>query len=248
MVNTNIPDGQLRNINTWATHQQALALKNNQYWQITEIDIKNDTVTLRNEQGQENLLSPRQAVKEGITLYQPETLTVSQGDKIRFTKSDNEQGFLANSVWQIQAADEKTITLTNGKQTRTLTPTTDKQHAHIDLAYAITTHASQGASEQFAITLAKTQGKNKAATHPAAAYMALSRAKAHVQVYTDNIDDWTALLEKPSQKATAHDVVEQKDITARENAKALFKQGQPLETTAQGRAALRTSHLSGESM
>ncbi|WGM17767.1 conjugative transfer relaxase/helicase TraI (plasmid) [Arsenophonus nasoniae] len=248
LVNTNIPDGQLRNINTWATHQQALALKNNQYWQITEIDIKNDTVTLRNEQGQESLLSPRQAVKEGITLYQAETLTVSQGDKIRFTKSDNEQGFLANSVWQIQAADEKTITLTNGKKTRTLTPTTDKQHAHIDLAYAITTHASQGASEQFAITLAKTQGKNKAATHPAAAYVALSRAKAHVQVYTDNIDDWTALLEKPSQKATAHDVVEQKDITARENAKALFKQGQPLETTAQGRAALRASHLSGESM
>ncbi|PAU99449.1 conjugative transfer relaxase/helicase TraI [Arsenophonus sp. ENCA] len=248
LVNTNVPDGQLRNINTWATHQKALALKNNQYWQITAIDAKNDTVTLRNEQGQETLLSPRQAVKEGITLYQPETLTVSQGDKIRFTKSDNEQGFLANSVWQIQAVDEKIITLTNGKQTRTLTPTTDKQHAHIDLAYAITTHASQGASEQFAITLAKTQGKNKAANNTATAYVALSRAKAHVQVYTDNIDDWTALLEKPSQKATAHDIVEQKDINARDNAKALFKQGQPLETTAQGRAVLRASNLSGESM
>lgn len=75
----------------------ALALKGQRYWQIADIDTKSDTVTLRDTQGRTQTLSPREASREGITLYQ--TVTVSVGDRMRFSKSDSEQGFVANSEW-----------------------------------------------------------------------------------------------------------------------------------------------------
>lgn len=209
------------------------------------MDTKSDTVTLINKQGQKDIFSPRQAVKEGITLYQSDILTVSAGDKIRFTKSDTEQGFLAHSVWQIHTINDKTLILNNGKQTRTINPTTTEQHKHIDLAYAITTHASQGASQPFTITLVNTAGHHKTVSH-SATYVALSRAKIHVQVYTNCIEHWASVLKKPTQKATLHDVVEQKETKRCENAKALLKQGKALESLVQGRAILQASRLSGK--
>jgi len=43
-------------------------------------------------------VTPAQAATEGVTLYRQDTITVSEGDRMRFSKSDNERGFVANSV------------------------------------------------------------------------------------------------------------------------------------------------------
>ncbi len=42
------------------------------------------------------------------------------------------------------------------------------------------------------------------------AYVALSRMKQHVQVYTDNRQGWTDAINNAVQKGTAHDVLEPK--------------------------------------
>ncbi|ARV71108.1 Multifunctional conjugation protein TraI (plasmid) [Salmonella enterica subsp. enterica] len=44
------------------------------------------------------------------------------------------------------------------KQTRVVRPGQDRAEQHIDLAYAITAHSAQGASETFAIALEGTEG------------------------------------------------------------------------------------------
>ncbi|MFT4465097.1 MAG: conjugative transfer relaxase/helicase TraI [Sodalis sp. (in: enterobacteria)] len=248
LMNTNLPEGALRKLATWEAHRTALALKGQRYWQIADIDTKSDTVTLRDTQGRTQTLSPREASREGITLYQTGTVTVSVGDRMRFSKSDSEQGFVANSVWQVQSVNAETLVLSDGRQTRTLMPGKEKAHGHIDLAYAVTAHGAQGASEAFVIALEGTEGGRRQMVNPASAYVALSRAKQHVQVYTDNRAAWLSALDKTESGGTAHDILMQSDDRQRQQARTLLAQGKPLASVAQGRALLAASGLTGESL
>ncbi|MDZ3523622.1 hypothetical protein M2E42_29480, partial [Klebsiella pneumoniae] len=55
-------------------------------------------------------------------------------------------------------------------------PAQEQAEQHIDLAYAITAHGAQGASETFAIALEGTEGNRKLMAGFESAYVALSRA------------------------------------------------------------------------
>lgn len=63
---------------------------------------------------------------------------------MRFSKSDPERGYVANSIWEVQFVSGDSVTLSDGKITRTLTPKAEQAQQHIDLAYAITAHGARG--------------------------------------------------------------------------------------------------------
>lgn len=117
----NIRDGELRRMDTWETHGGSMVLLDNTYYKIDALDKDAHLVTLKDAQGKTRSLSPAQAATEGVTLYRPDTIAVSPGDRMRFSKSDNERGFVANSVWTVSDIKGDSVTLTNGKQTRTVT-------------------------------------------------------------------------------------------------------------------------------
>jgi hypothetical protein len=68
------------------------------------------------------------------------------------------------------------------------------------------------------------------------AYVALSRMKQHVQVYTDSREGWIGHRDSP-EKATAHDILEPRNDRAVKTADLLFGRARPLDETAAGRAA-----------
>lgn len=143
LVTSNIRDGELRKLSTWTAHKGAVALVDNVYHRIDNVDKDNQLITLTDSEGKERYISPREASAEGVTLYRQEEITVSQGDRMRFSKSDPERGYVANSVWEVQSVSGDSVTLSDGKTTRTLTPKADEAQQHIDLAYAITAHGSR---------------------------------------------------------------------------------------------------------
>lgn len=51
---------------------------------------------------------------------------------------------MANSVWEVKSVSGDSVTLSDGKTSRTLNPKADEAQRHIDLAYAITAHGAQG--------------------------------------------------------------------------------------------------------
>ncbi|STT45168.1 conjugal transfer nickase/helicase TraI [Klebsiella pneumoniae] len=157
-------------------------------------------ITLEDAEGNTRLISPREAVAEGVTLYTPDKIRVGTGDRMRFTKSDRERGYVANSVWTVTAVSGDSVTLSDGQQTRVIRPGQERAVQHIDLAYAITAHGAQGASETFAIALEGTEGNRKQMAGFESAYVALSRMKQHVQVYTDNRQGWTDVINNAVQK------------------------------------------------
>lgn len=211
VLNTaNIRDGELRRLSTWENNPDALALVDNVYHRIAGIGKDDGLITLEDAEGNTRLISPREAVAEGVTLYTPDTIRVGTGDRMRFTKSDRERGYVANSVWTVTAVSGDSVTLSDGQQTRVIRPGQEQAEQHIDLAYAITAHGAQGASETFAIALEGTEGNRKLMAGFESAYVALSRMKQHVQVYTDNRQGWTDAINNAVQKGTAHDVFEPK--------------------------------------
>ncbi|HBD2970053.1 TPA: conjugative relaxase [Escherichia coli] len=170
---------------------------------------------------------------------------VGTGDRMRFTKSDRERGYVANSVWTVTAVSGDGVTLSDGQQTRVIRPGQEWAEQHIDLAYAITAHGAQGASETFAIALEGTEGNRKLMAGFESAYVALSRMKQHVQVYTDNRQGWTDAINNAVQKGTAHDVFEPKPDREVMNAERLFSTARELRDVAAGRAVLRQAGLAG---
>ena len=193
----------------------------------------------------ELVMMAREAVAEGVTLYTPDKIRVGTGDRMRFTKSDRERGYVANSVWTVTAVSGDGVTLSDGQQTRVIRPGQERAEQHIDLAYAITAHGAQGASETFAIALEGTEGNRKLMAGFESAYVALSRMKQHVQVYTDNRQGWTDAINNAVQKGTAHDVLEPKPDREVMNAERLFSTARELRDVAAGRAVLRQAGLAG---
>lgn len=246
VLNTaNIRDGELRRLSTWETHRDALALVDNVYHRIAGISKDDGLITLEDAEGNTRLISPREAVAEGVTLYTPDTIRVGTGDRMRFTKSDRERGYVANSVWTVTAVSGDGVTLSDGQQTRVIRPGQERAEQHIDLAYAITAHGAQGASETFAIALEGTEGNRKLMAGFESAYVALSRMKQHVQVYTDNRQGWTDAINNAVQKGTAHDVFEPRADREVMNAERLFSTARELRDVAAGRAVLCQAGLAG---
>lgn len=243
LVTSNIRDGELRKLSTWTAHKEAVALVDNVYHRISKVDKDNQLITLTDSDGKERYISPREASAEGVTLYRQEKITVSQGDRMRFSKSDPERGYVANSIWEVQSVAGDSVTLSDGKTTRTLTPKADQAQQHIDLAYAITAHGAQGASEPYAIALEGVAGGREQMASFESAYVALSRMKQHVQVYTDSREGWIKAIKHSPEKATAHDILEPRNDRAVKSADLLFGRARPLDETAAGRAALQQSGL-----
>lgn len=199
----------------------ALATVDSVYHRIAGISKDDGLITTEDAEGNTRLISPREAVAEGVTLYTPDTIRVGTGDRMRFTKSDRERGYVANSVWTVTAVSGDSVTLSDGQQIRVIRPVRSGQ-SNILTAYAITAHGAQGASETFAIALEGTEGNRKLMAGFESAYVALSRMKQHVQVYTDNRQGWTDAINNAVQKGTAHDVLEPKSDREVMNAERLF--------------------------
>ncbi|BEM95205.1 conjugal transfer protein TraI (plasmid) [Serratia marcescens] len=244
----NIRDGELRKLDTWARHRDAVVLLDNTYYRMADIDSQSRTVSLQDSEGNTRQFSPASAVREGVTLYNPRTIEVNVGDRMRFSKSDVERGHVANSTWTVEAIKGDVVTLSDGQQTRTVNPREQQQDRHVDLAYAITAHGAQGASERFAITLEGVEGGREQLVNRASAYVALSRAKEHVQVYTDNETGWLNAIGKAKARTTAHDAVLGMAPGSQKAAADLYGKAVPLSENALGRAVLRGSQLTGDTL
>ncbi len=99
-----------------------LHLVDSVYHRIAGISKDDGLITPEDAEGNTRLISPREAVAEGVTLYTPDKIRVGTGDRMRFTKSDRERGYVANSVWTVTAVSGDSVTLSDGQQTQVIRP------------------------------------------------------------------------------------------------------------------------------
>jgi conjugative transfer relaxase protein TraI len=244
-----VPDNALRAAETFAEYTGAVAMMNERYWTVAEVDTQDAVVTLRNADGESVLISPQQNTAQDISLFTPRDLMISQGDRVRFTRSDTDRGYVANSLWEVAGfTDEGAIRFRQGDQEKIVDPQAMTEDRHIDLAYALTVYGVQGASERFAIALTGTEGGRKRMASLESTYVTLSRAKEHVQVYTDDLAGWSADARHSNAGQTAHDLLHQKSDHESDTGNRLLATASRLDKTALGRRVLAENGLEGETM
>ncbi|HCP5933134.1 TPA: conjugative transfer relaxase/helicase TraI, partial [Escherichia coli] len=234
----------LKSVAGLAQHSGHIALINQQYYTIHSPDAANGVVMLRDAEGRDHLLSAFESSLRDIAVFSRREIRLSEGDLVRFTRQDREQGRDTQVLWEvIRVADNGDITLKHGEHTRLIQPGREMSDMHLDYGYAGTAHRAQGASEAFVIALAGATGARQRLASLSDAYVALSRMKQHVQVYTDDTGKWLASVAASKSRETAHDVLDvQQDFRAT-TAQNLWDSARALNQNALGRALLRETGL-----
>ncbi|ELU5570847.1 conjugative transfer relaxase/helicase TraI [Escherichia coli] len=222
--------------------------RGDRYQDVMAVDRNGNTVTVRDEDGKVGLYSPRELIAGDVELFRRGQIEVRAGDLVRFTLTDREQGQTGNQRFKVEAvSDTGDIRLRSEKGSVTINPGNTRAQQHIDYGWAVTGYGAQGASTDYVISLEGTEEGRKALATRRAFYISASRAKEHVQIYTDGKADWTKALTMPEREIkTAHDALAPE--TQRQQAKAIWAMGHPVLKTAIGRAWVRHQGMGDASL
>lgn len=240
---------RLKSVAGMAAQHGNITLINDRYYTIRagKDSRQNGYVELVDETGQAQALSAFESSLRDIAVFKPREIKVSVGEKVSFSRSDRERGREANSNWNVTGVTkEGELQLTQGEKTRILNPNADLADRHLDYGYAGTAHKAQGASALYVIVLAGVDGGRKALASLRDAYVGLSRVKAHVQVYTDNLGKWLTKVSQPAERQTAHDVLLADSDRQAATAQQLWEKATPLSASALGRALATQLPEAGE--
>lgn len=220
--------------------------RGDRYQDVVAVDKHGSLVTVRNEEGKIALISPRELIVGDVELFTRSSMEVRAGDQLRFTATDREHGQTGNQKFTVESVKQNGEMVLNGASGRkVINPSEVRVEQHIDYAWAVTGYGAQGASSDYVISLEGTAGGRKQLATQRAFYISTSRAKEHVQIYTDGLEDWTKAVKAPEREVkTAHDAL--KPETQRQQARAVWAMGQPVGRTAIGRAWARHQGLQAQ--
>jgi ATP-dependent exoDNAse (exonuclease V) alpha subunit len=239
LVREKTTGSQLNNSANYLEHVGQILLMRDSYYAIEGVDTQAKTVALRaydsttgKVEGGSVIISPAEHRTSDIALYRQENLRISEGEKIRFTATNKDEGIFANRPYTVvEISPDKSLILQDRDGERLTVQPQDLKHQHFDYAYAVTAYGAQGASHPYVIALEGIEGGRKNLATLQYAYVAFSRAKEHVQVYSDNPDAWARKVSASAERATAHDLVHLQDDRKAAVAVQLWSGATPLDQT-----------------
>ena len=171
-------------------------------WTITASDPTRNIVTVTNRDGEEKTFKPKDLNPKETGLYTPRKLDLAVGDRVVFTENNRNSGFQNNETGsvtvtapgkvEIRKDDGKTVTL-DADQTYTL-----------DHGWAVTVHRSQGRTVDRSLVA----GMSSKMATANLAYVACSRERWHLRIFTDNIKTLQKSWAKVAGRETAKDATE----------------------------------------
>ncbi|SNY79910.1 hypothetical protein SAMN02744775_04297 [Enterobacter sp. CC120223-11] len=78
------------------------------------------------------LISPQQNTAQDISPFTSRKMILSQGDRVRFTRSDTDRGYVANSLWDVAGfTDDGAVRFRKGKLEKIVDPQAMVEDRHI---------------------------------------------------------------------------------------------------------------------
>ncbi|MEA9392710.1 conjugative transfer relaxase/helicase TraI [Acerihabitans sp. TG2] len=228
-------------IEDWKAGQVVLA--NDRYLNVTGVDRATGRVLLHDENRRMQYYSPAELNVTEIEVFEHRKIELREGDSVRMSKTQKQAGHAAHVQYRVETlGNNGEIVLKNQDGQKVVEPGKNRADQHIDYAWAVTGYGAEGASSDYMIALEGTEGARERMSGMRAFYINASRAREHVQIYTDGLKAWIATLrQKDDGPATAHDAL--KPESEREQARSIWAMGQPASKTAIGRAFLREQGL-----
>ena len=152
-------------------------------------------VRLMHPDGKFRTIRPSEEDRRHYEMFEPAKVSIQAGERIRWTRNDNERRLLNGEEARILGIDfnEKTVTLQTQDGRKLTLGHDDGQLRHIVHAYASTVHAAQGATVDNVIAVL--DSGFGALTDQCTFYVEISRARENAIVLTDNREQLADTLE-----------------------------------------------------
>lgn len=170
-------------------------------YRVVALDVKYNTAILANSDGQELRCNLNRFIEREV--FQPEVIEYAVGDRGRFTRNDRITGTTNGQVFYVSAISEDgTLTLATGGKEQVFTA---GQLRHSDHAYAQTVYSAQGKTANFVVYCA--QASRTLTVSREAYYVAISRARHAVSIYTECPQALGIAIQRSQSKANALELV-----------------------------------------
>ncbi|WP_425400410.1 MobF family relaxase [Aeoliella sp.] len=205
----NLTEAEKADPRTYDKHQQLVIqfhqntagkIKRGDRYQV--MGVKDGKVELRGLQNQEHKSLPLNAT-DRFEVYSENTLQLAVGDKVRFslggTTKDKKSRISNGRLDEIKGFDRQgNLILKNDW-------VVDKDYAHVDLGYVITSHASQGKDRDVAIAAMGSQ--SLPAINARQFYVTVSRGREDVVLFVDDKAKVRSAIQRSGEQMSATEMV-----------------------------------------
>lgn len=157
------------------------------YQEVSGRNIDSNTITLEDNQKKQTVLPLSNLASNTILeLHKKKNIEFSVGDQLKFTKTNRERGWFANTPLIVEEIDRSNNTMVvrdrnNRSQTLLLN---EREAQHLDYNYCSTTHGLQGATSDRVLFFLNSH--NKKLNTMRLLYVGMTRAREQAFLFTDN--------------------------------------------------------------
>jgi ATP-dependent exoDNAse (exonuclease V) alpha subunit len=181
---------------------KTFGLEAKSYATVISSDSETNRIAVRKPDGRTVTYDP--ARLKGVTVYQPELRAFAEGERVQFTAPWRDKSISNRETGTVTGLDDKgNIRVRLDGSSRTVGWNL-KENRHLEHAYAMTSHSSQGATvDRVLVHVDTSDSRNRALINQTLAYVALSRPRHDAQIFTDNEANLGKALSRQTQNTTA---------------------------------------------
>jgi conjugative relaxase-like TrwC/TraI family protein len=162
---------------------RALGIEAAEYARVAQVNSEENLVTVRRSGGEDVTYDPRRL--SGVTLYREADRSFAIGDRVQFTAPDRSRHLANRELGTLERIDEQgllQVRLDSGRTVRFRL----SEHPHLDYGYAVTSYSSQGQTADRVLIHIDADRAPDVLVNRRLAYVAVSRARHDVQIYTND--------------------------------------------------------------
>lgn len=186
----------------YAKGSKTLGIEAGEYARVTDVDRKQNQITVERDNGAEITYDPRRL--QGVTIYRETERQISEGDRVQFTAPSKELHVANRQLGTIERITDEgdvAIRTDSGRNVQFNL----REHPHLDYGYAVTSHSSQGQTADRALIHVDTE-KGQQLVNARMAYVSVSRGRYDAEIYTNDKGQLAHHLDREvSQRTATHE-------------------------------------------
>ena len=198
-VPLNLTRAETGDVRNWREGDIALFNRDMKHYRIrkddacTVMEVEEDRVILAHPDGRPRHLKPDGDLRYRLDLFEARTLTIREGERLRWTRNDRERGLDNGDRVEVLEIRGTALLMRLSDGREMLFAPDDPQLRHLAYAYASTVHAAQGQTHDRVIAVLDTGAGPL--VNQQTLYVQLSRAREEAVVLTDNREQLVETLE-----------------------------------------------------
>jgi ATP-dependent exoDNAse (exonuclease V) alpha subunit len=179
-------------------------IKAGEYATVTAVDRENKTITVQRRNG--DLLSYNPERMSGVTIYEETELRFAAGDRVQITIPDHARHLDNRELGTVEEIDgngKLLLRMEGGREVEFNT----RHPLHLDYGYAVTSHSSQCETADWVMIHVDAENAPGSLHNERMAYVAVSRARHEVTIYTNDAKSLDQVLSRDVSKLSALDQV-----------------------------------------